>query len=360
MTILQTLITALAAGAAAALQATASQAISDGYTALKALIQRKFSSVDVTLLEKDPTSKSRRVVLEEEMEKAKVAEDPEVLKAAQLVLDAVAQGKSVAGAAIAQVVGVDLADIHAASLKLTDIVAQGIGAVTGVKVKAATIEGALEISGVRAGKLPVTAQPIAAKQIKILFLAANPSATAKLRIDEEARAIDQALRLAEYRNFDIISHWALRIEDLQQLLLRHQPDIVHFSGHGAVGEIILQDASGQSIAVGATTLRNLFQVLKDNIRCVVLNACYSTPQAAAIAEVIDAVVGMSDAISDDAARQFSAAFYSALGYGRTVAEAFQLGCGLIDLRNLDEAQVPVLLPGPTDPVTIRFVDPKIG
>lgn len=356
MTLLETLITALTAGAAAALQSTASQAITDSYHALKSIIQRKFSNVDVTVLEKDPTSKSRKIVLEEELDKAKVADDPEVLQRAQKLLDSLVSEKS--GAAIAQVIGVDLENIKAASFKLTDIIAQGSGPVTGVKVKGATVEGAFEISGVRAGNLPATPQPVAPKKIRILFLAANPTDTARLRIDEEARAIDQALRQAEYRNFDIASHWAVRIEDLQQLLLRHQPDIVHFSGHGEAGEIMLQDATVKSVPVRATALRNLFQVLKDNIRCVLLNACSSEAQAAAIAEVIDAVVGMSDKISDDASRQFSASFYGGLGYGRTVAEAFQLGCNQIDLGNLGEAGVPVLMPGKIDPATIRFADPK--
>ncbi len=357
MTFLETLITALAAGAAAAVQTTASQVITDGYAALKGLIQRKFGAVDVALLEKDPKSAKRRALLEEELEQAKVADDPEVLQAARKLLAAVAEAQG--GAAIAQVIGLDLEEIQAASLQLNDITAQGSGAVIGVKVKGATIDGAIEIRGVRAGQLPAPSAAEATKRIKILFLAANPTETARLRIDEEARAIDQALRLAEYRNFALLTHWAVRLEDLQQLLLRHQPDIVHFSGHGEGGEIIVQDAAGQSAPLRAPALRNLFQILHDNVRCVVLNACSSAAQAAAIAEVIDAVVGMPEALSDDAARQFSTAFYSALGYGRSVAEAFQLGCGQIDLNNLDAAHAPVLLPSKVDPTTIRFVHPKV-
>ncbi|MBE9507063.1 MAG: CHAT domain-containing protein, partial [Chloroflexi bacterium] len=125
--------------------------------------------------------------------------------------------------------------------------------------------------------------------IKILFLAANPTNTARLRLDEESRAIDQALRQAEYRDkFEIAQHWAVRVADLQGYLLRHKPDIVHFSGHGGQSsEIILEDSSGESHPVSTRALSTLFSVLKDNIRCVVLNACYSEQQARAIAEYID-------------------------------------------------------------------------
>ena len=41
---LTSLVTALAAGAAAALQSTVEQGVKDGYAALKGLIQRKYTS----------------------------------------------------------------------------------------------------------------------------------------------------------------------------------------------------------------------------------------------------------------------------------------------------------------------------
>jgi hypothetical protein len=170
--------------------------------------------------------------------------------------------------------------------------------------------------------------------IKILFLAANPTDTSRLRLDQEIRSIDQALRQAEFRDkFDVEQHWAVRVVDLQGYLLRHKPDIVHFSGHGtAANEIILEDNQGKSQPVSTRALGQLFSVLKDNIRCVVLNACYSERQAQAIAAHIDCVIGMSKAIGDSAAVSFAEAFYQALGYGRDVKAAFDLGCLQIDRR----------------------------
>lgn len=179
--------------------------------------------------------------------------------------------------------------------------------------------------------------------IKILFLAANPSATARLRLDEEARAIDTAIRQGEYRQFAIQSHWAVRISDIQDLLLRHQPHIVHFCGHGSpTGELIFQDDQGNAVTVASDAIRKLFAVLKDNIQCVVLSACYSETQAYSIAQHIDCVVGMSDAISDQAALDFATAFYRALGYGRSVKTAFDLGTTQIDLSGLLQQDKPKL------------------
>ncbi len=196
------------------------------------------------------------------------------------------------------------------------------------------------------------------KPIKILFLAANPQDTGQLRLDEEIREIKQALLQAEFRDkFTIEQEWAVRVSDLQGHLLRHKPDIVHFSGHGSrASEIILEDDLGGSHKVSEQALSQLFAVLKDNIRCVVLNACYSAQQAQAIAQHIDCVAGMSKAIGDEAAISFAMAFYQALGFGRDVKTAFDLGCLQINLENLKEQDTPKLLALKTNPQEIVFVN----
>jgi len=201
------------------------------------------------------------------------------------------------------------------------------------------------------------AQQKACRVIKILFLAANPKDTSQLRLDEEIRSIDQALRQAEYRDrFEIQQQWAVRVTDLQSCFLQHKPDIVHFSGHGSLlTEIILESNVGESQVVSQNALSHLFSVLRDNIRCVVLNACYSESQAKAIAEHIDCVIGMSKAIGDDAAINFSVAFYQALGYGRSVKTAFDLGCGLIALQGLNEQDTPKLLTLKSNPEKVVFL-----
>ena len=198
---------------------------------------------------------------------------------------------------------------------------------------------------------PVTVKQVAEKQsgstagrtadgtpIKILFLAANPLDTVRLSIDEEVRAIQQTLRQADYRIFDVQLGPAVRIEDLQALLLQHRPDILHFSGHGTeTSALIFHNAQGNSVQVRGATLGQLFQILKDNLRCVVLNACYTAELAEGLAGVIDCVVGIENAITDSAALQFTTAFYRALGYGRSVQEAFSLGQVQIEMAGLGDA-----------------------
>lgn len=198
------------------------------------------------------------------------------------------------------------------------------------------------------------------KKIKVLFLAANPKDTDKLGLDEEIREIDQVLQRSKYRKkFKLKKHFAVRLTDLQEHLLRYKPDIVHFSGHGKESsEIMLVDDHGNSVPVSNLALSQLFLRLKENIRCVVLNACYSEQQARAIAKHIDCVVGMSNKIGDAAAINFAAGFYQALFFGKDVETAFGLGCSQIDLsdlENLGDQHIPKLLAVNVDAKDVVFV-----
>lgn len=347
MTIIQTIITALSNGATLAIEATAGPAIKDAYGALKSYVQTKYAGLHLKELEADPNSPAWRAVLQEELTKANAAHDTALLQAAQTLIDALAAQPTVAA-----VIGVDLAEIRGASLKLTDVIAQGAGAVTGVKLRGGDFAGPVAISGVRASQ--GIDKPVLAP-IKILFLAANPLDTPLLRIDEEARAIDRALRSSELRNFVIHSHWAVRVEDLQELLLRHRPQIVHFSGHGTEhNEIILQDARGVGRPVSAEALQGLFRLFNDTLRCVVLNACFSAAQATAIGAVVDCIVGMQAETTDQAALAFATAFYQGLGYGQSVQTAFDLGCNVLNLHHLATAAQPQLLATRVDPGAVYF------
>jgi hypothetical protein len=180
---------------------------------------------------------------------------------------------------------------------------------------------------------------------RILFLAANPEGTPPARLDEEIRTIEEQILLSNMRDlFDVKQQWALRTNDLQRVLMQHKPEIVHFAGLGtASGEIILEDKFGRSLPVSANTIGVLFSILKDNVRCVVINACYAETQAQAIAEHVDCVIGMSRSVGGRAAICFAAAFYQALGFGRTVKTAFDLAVNALHLEGLVPDGSPVLL-----------------
>lgn len=181
--------------------------------------------------------------------------------------------------------------------------------------------------------------------IKILFLASNPIKSSHLQLDEEIRAINQKIRDADHRDtLRLIPVLAVRPDDLLQALNEHKPQIVHFSGHGNnTGEIILTDNNRQPKLVSTAALKALFKTLKDNIRLVVLNACYSEIQAKAIVEFIDCAIGMNSSIGDQAAITFASSFYRAIGFGRSVQEAFEQGRTSLLLEGIQEDKIPDLL-----------------
>lgn len=199
------------------------------------------------------------------------------------------------------------------------------------------------------------------KRRPVISLMSANSADRPLRIDVERREISDAITMAgagdrlELRTAD-----ALRLSDLHQTLLAHEPAIAHFSGHGsASAELMVVDEPGRrdvderpvggtrpARAVPPEALTELFGILRKRLRCVVLNACYTEDQARAIAVHVPCVVGMRGGIRDDAAIHFATAFYRAVAHGETIGTAFRLGRNQLDLYGCADAGVPQLIAMP--------------
>lgn len=181
--------------------------------------------------------------------------------------------------------------------------------------------------------------------IKILFLSSNPKNISRIRLDEELREVDERIQLGKFRDrFELIPQLAVRPRDIGRALMRYQPHVLHFSGHGSATEgIVLEDDEGKPKLVSAEALAKLFAVIKDNLRVVVLNACYSGLQADGIIKAIDCAIGMQQKIGDHSAIVFSAAFYEALAQGRSVEEAFKVGVANLAMEGIPEETTPVLL-----------------
>ena len=197
------------------------------------------------------------------------------------------------------------------------------------------------ISSLTEQKLP---SPLITTQ-KILFLSANPKGTSQVRLDEEIREIKEGLLRSKKREkFVIEIGQAVRYREIRRAILDFEPNIVHFSGHGAGEEgLAFEDETGQPKLVETKALAGLFELFAGHIECVVLNACYSEVQAKAIAEHIPSVVGMNKAIGDRAAIEFAVGFYDALGAGKTVEFAYKLGCNSIEIAGIPENLTPQLL-----------------
>jgi hypothetical protein len=200
----------------------------------------------------------------------------------------------------------------------------------------------------------------------ILFLAANPSGTTRLRLDEECAGIELELSMSAAReDFDLRSKWAVTVDDMMRHLAALQPVIIHFSGHGHDGPgsdvngqrlepssqrdveaapeagIYLQGEHRQPMLVSARALAQMFASAASSTRIVVLNACFSDALAESLCSVVDCVVGMRGAVDDDTARSFAASFYRALGNRSSVANAVDQAIATLAAKQLPGEHLPV-------------------
>jgi phosphatidylserine/phosphatidylglycerophosphate/cardiolipin synthase-like enzyme len=202
---------------------------------------------------------------------------------------------------------------------------------------------------------------------KILFLAANPQGTDRLALDEEARAIREELERSSQRDrFELVTRWAVRPQDLLREIRKLRPAVVHFSGHGgrlglqvgagagphrdiggcadhsAVDEdpqdgLFLQGTDGKPQFVTDGAIAETIGAAGSSVRLVVLNACFTEPQASALLTHVSCVVGISGSIRDEAARNFAVGFYGGLGDRQSVEAAYRQGRAAIRLEGLPDS-----------------------
>lgn len=182
------------------------------------------------------------------------------------------------------------------------------------------------------------------ERITVLFFAANPDDTPRLALDEEVRAITQTIRLSEHRDsVDLRTIWATRPMDLMQAINEHQPQVIHISSHGtATEEIVFTDDHGNSKSVSKEAITEILAATATNLRLVVFNACYSREQAQAVADNVEAAIGMNTTISDNAARTFAAQFYSAVGFGASIERSFKQARAALMAEGSPEEDTPEL------------------
>jgi hypothetical protein len=141
------IVTALALGAAAGMQATAEQVVKDAYAGLKGLLKRKYERVSVEMLENDPGDENRKAIVKADLEKTAAGQDQELLLQAQAVILVVNQHSPESAVAI----NVNLKEAEvAANVRLADLVASGTRAGVNIDAERAKVGGDFEVSGITA------------------------------------------------------------------------------------------------------------------------------------------------------------------------------------------------------------------
>jgi len=187
----------------------------------------------------------------------------------------------------------------------------------------------------------------------VLFLNANPSQTALLKLKDEHSVIATELQESTLK---IKSENAVSFSEFSRAIYNKKPRVVHFSGHGDLkstevieayrgigksaaeksledkeepGIILFDEDKRNSFFVKASVLKAVFEAaittLNVPIEVVIFNACHSEGQAKAVSEVGGiSVIGTSNAIKDSAAIAFSRDFYFGLAEQKSVEVSFKL------------------------------------
>lgn len=127
---LSLVVSALVAGAGAAVKPTAELAVKDAYGSLKAYIQRRWQQVDVGALEREPARPLKQQLLREDLEHVDAGSDRDLLEQARAVLALVrAHDRDAARAG-----GISIEHLDAgANANIGDLLAEGAIRVRDVK-----------------------------------------------------------------------------------------------------------------------------------------------------------------------------------------------------------------------------------
>lgn len=190
-----------------------------------------------------------------------------------------------------------------------------------------------------------------------LILMACPSDQDKLDLTREAATIEDQLGLGKLRDrFNLVWGWDVSGDQVLDLIADHKPRWIHFAGHGGRdGTLIVVGANGTTARLRYDALARYLGALREPPRCVALNACFSGLATTPLTAHVDAVIGMRDEISDEAALVFSRRLYRSLGSGSDLQESF--GLARANLGTLDPPcdGLPQLSCRPgVDPATVKF------
>lgn len=168
-------------------------------------------------------------------------------------------------------------------------------------------------------------------KVRVLFVGATPRKQDVLRVNEEYRVIEEAVKLSKNRDaVEITQLNAATADDLRRIFLDNAFEIVHLAGHGDSDSFILHGTSNGS-PMPLTSLHDLIQ-RHGTVRCLILNSCHSASNLAE--SKCPLTVGMDDSISDESAIEFSRGFYDAIGAGKDLEYAVEEGITAAKLKGV--------------------------
>jgi hypothetical protein len=165
--------------------------------------------------------------------------------------------------------------------------------------------------------------------IKLLVAIAAPEDQASLDTEGEERRIREALEGLETRIVDWRVVRSATAGELHTAILEHEPNILHYSGHGTKGALLMEDASKRTHVLASEQIRPLLS--RPFLKLIVLNACDTGAYAIGgelmgvaadlMREEIPAIVAMQFPVPEAAGLEFTRRFYACIALGLSLEQA---------------------------------------
>ncbi len=182
---------------------------------------------------------------------------------------------------------------------------------------------------------------------KVLVLNAMPDDQTRIRPDKEFAELRERMAAMRTPKRPLVFEnvWATRLDQIQEELIRHRPAILHFSGHGAKGELIFEDRNGKTAILKGDMLARILSGY-GGIECLVLHACYAEEVARECLSCVPVVIGSNDSIYDTTSPAFSYIFYQAIASGMSYEQAFRMGQTEVAIKKKSNADIYKILVAP--------------
>ncbi len=195
------------------------------------------------------------------------------------------------------------------------------------------------------------------EEYKVLFLASNLPNMPNEEFVKEYRKLQQMLEINQQK-FRTVQKFAFTIDMIQDAILTEKPNIIHFSGHGAINSeteieesyrailldkktgIIVMNDEGNPKVIKTKAIANMFKLFTEddefNIQAVILSACYEEEQAKAISNYVPYVIGMKNTILHKTTIEFTRGFYRGLSHNKDLFFCYELGKSKVELEDTNE------------------------
>ncbi|MER7281587.1 CHAT domain-containing protein [Dactylosporangium sp. NPDC000244] len=181
---------------------------------------------------------------------------------------------------------------------------------------------------------PPVARAAGADRLRMVAVFSLPTQSTALALRRERYELVQQVRALAARSRRMVELEVLQYGVTRELLERRVaagggPDVVHLSGHGGSGMVLLETADGGADPVEAGELVKVLAAARGRLRLVVLSACQSAAASTAetlrwlrLDEAADAAQATADAEADGAE--------VVTGLARMVAS--RVGCAVVAMR----------------------------